>query len=263
VTRRSTTRPATASTAAPQTEDAAEELDEYVQRQAQQVAAESGDGRRRRWGLRKRWNAGNDGGGSGSSRPSNSPTASSSGAAAATCSATGRLSSRSRWSAGRRLPLILGGIAILPPIRRLTAEPLGSPLKREVMAGLYAVFALLGVALLVRLFKHVLENRYRPLATRSESRWLPPAARTRSPMLSLAVSPWLAAQTALSPPPARRRSSRSRQQESERLRRRRARARVGREPRNEGVERRRHVVRDHPLAGGVAVDVQRRVDPVR
>ena len=48
-------------------------------------------------------------------------------------------------------PLILGGIAILPPIRRLTAEPLGSPLKREVMAGLYAVFALLGVALLVLL----------------------------------------------------------------------------------------------------------------
>jgi hypothetical protein len=48
-------------------------------------------------------------------------------------------------------PLILGGIAILPPIRRLTAEPLGSPLKREVMAGIYAVFALIGIALFVLL----------------------------------------------------------------------------------------------------------------
>jgi hypothetical protein len=45
-------------------------------------------------------------------------------------------------------PLILAGIAILPPIRRLTADPLGSPLKREVMAGLYAIFAVIGAALL-------------------------------------------------------------------------------------------------------------------
>ena len=44
--------------------------------------------------------------------------------------------------------LVLGGIAILPPVRRLTAEPLGSPLKREVMAGLYAILALLGAVLL-------------------------------------------------------------------------------------------------------------------
>ncbi|VTT86555.1 hypothetical protein DM2_2593 [Halorubrum sp. DM2] len=48
-------------------------------------------------------------------------------------------------------PLILAGIVILPPVRRLTARPLGSSLKREVMAGLYAIFALIGVALLVLL----------------------------------------------------------------------------------------------------------------
>jgi len=84
---------------APQTEDAAEELDEYVQRQAQQVAAESGGRAAEAVGTSEtpgtpRVTAV----GPGSSRPSNSPTASSSGAAAAACSATGRLSSRSRWS---------------------------------------------------------------------------------------------------------------------------------------------------------------------
>ncbi|TKX65665.1 zinc ribbon domain-containing protein, partial [Halorubrum sp. GN11GM_10-3_MGM] len=56
-----------------------------------------------------------------------------------------------RVPAAESWPLILGGIAILPPIRRLTAEPLGSPLKREVMAGIYAVFALIGIALFVLL----------------------------------------------------------------------------------------------------------------
>ena len=126
---------------APQTEDAAEELDEYVQRQAQQMTADSGGG-----------GGGNDGGGSG-------------------FAPTEELTDREQlWRRGSYVlgygtvvvaltlvpqigafPLILGGIAILPPIRRLTAEPLGSPLKREVMAGLYAVFALLGVALLVLL----------------------------------------------------------------------------------------------------------------
>ncbi|WP_050033242.1 zinc ribbon domain-containing protein [Halorubrum halophilum] len=130
---------------APQTEDAAEELDEYVQRQAQQVAADSGA----------------EGGGSDGSD----------GDDGSRFIPTEELTDREQlWRRGcyvlgygtivvaltlvpqvGAFPLILGGIAILPPIRRLTAEPLGSPLKREVMAGLYAVFALLGVALLVLL----------------------------------------------------------------------------------------------------------------
>ena len=119
---------------APQTEDAAEELDEYVQRQAEQVAGGGGD------------SGGPDG-----------------------FTDMADLSDREQlWRRGcyvvgygtvvvaltlvpavGAFPLILAGIAILPPIRRLTAEPLGSPLKREVMVGLYAVFALLGIALLV------------------------------------------------------------------------------------------------------------------
>ncbi|RLM50949.1 zinc ribbon domain-containing protein [Halorubrum sp. Atlit-28R] len=122
---------------APQTEDAAEELDEYVQRQAEQVAGSSG------------------GGGDTSESDSFGDMAD--------------LSDREQlWRRGcyvvgygtvvvaltlvpaaGAFPLVLAGIAILPPIRRLTAEPLGSPLKREVMAGLYAIFALIGVALLV------------------------------------------------------------------------------------------------------------------
>jgi len=128
---------------APQTDDAAEELDEYVQRQAQQMNADSGGA-----------GGGNDGSGGESGFVP-----------------TDQLTDREQlWRRGcyvlgygtivvaltrvpqiGAFPLILGGIAILPPIRRLTAEPLGSPLKREVMAGLYAVFALLGVALLVLL----------------------------------------------------------------------------------------------------------------
>jgi len=136
---------------APQTEDAAEELDEYVQRQAQQVAAESGGAA-----------GGGDAGGAGGSDGSDGGSR---------FVPTEELTDREQlWRRGcyvagygtivvalTRVPqigaflLILGGIAILPPIRRLTAEPLGSPLKREVMAGLYAVFALLGVALLVLL----------------------------------------------------------------------------------------------------------------
>jgi len=124
---------------APQTEEAAEELDEYVQRQAQQVAADAGTG-----------GSGDDGGADDGLSP------------------TEALSDREQlWRRGcyvlgygtivaaitqipliGAFPLILAGIAILPPIRRLTAEPLGSPLKREAMAGIYAVFALIGVALL-------------------------------------------------------------------------------------------------------------------
>jgi len=125
---------------APQTEDAAAELDEYVQRQAEQVAGSGSS---------------DSGGSSGNDAfPS-----------------TEELSDREQlWRRGSYVlgygtivvaltrvpaaeswPLILGGIAILPPIRRLTAEPLGSPLKREVMAGIYAVFALIGIALFVLL----------------------------------------------------------------------------------------------------------------
>ncbi|KOX97767.1 zinc ribbon domain-containing protein [Halorubrum sp. ASP1] len=128
---------------APQTEDAAEELDEYVQRQAEQVAGGSGGGKP-------------EGGGS---------------AGSDAFPPMEELSDREQlWRRGSYVlgygtivvaltrvpaaeswPLILGGIAILPPIRRLTAEPLGSPLKREVMAGAYAVFALIGIALFVLL----------------------------------------------------------------------------------------------------------------
>ena len=132
---------------APQTEPAAEEFDEYVQRQAQQMASESGA-------------AGDGFGGSAGDGGGNSGFA-----PAAELTDRQQLWRRGCYVAGygtivvalTLVPrigaffLILGGIAILPPIRRLTAEPLGSPLKREVMAGLYAVFALLGVALLVLL----------------------------------------------------------------------------------------------------------------
>ncbi|TKX77894.1 zinc ribbon domain-containing protein [Halorubrum sp. SD626R] len=124
---------------APQTEAAAEELDEYVQRQAQQVAADAGTG---------------GSAGDGGSDDGLSPTEA--------------LSDREQlWRRGcyvlgygttvvaitqipriGAFPLVLAGVAILPPVRRLTAEPLGSPLKREAMAGIYAVFALIGAALL-------------------------------------------------------------------------------------------------------------------
>lgn len=130
---------------APQTEAAAEELDEYVQEQARKVAGGSGGG------------GGGFGDGGGESASGFAPTE--------------ELTDREQlWRRGCYVAgygtivvaltlvpqvgaflLILGGIAILPPVRRLTAEPLGSPLKREVMAGLYAIFAVLGAALLVLL----------------------------------------------------------------------------------------------------------------
>jgi hypothetical protein len=132
---------------APQTEAAAEELDEYVQRQAQQVATDPG--------------AAGGGGGSGASDDGGDSGV---GAFVPTEALTHReqLWRRGCYAAGygtivvalTLVPqagaflLILGGVAILPPVRRLTAEPLGSPLKREVTAGLYAVLALLGAVLL-------------------------------------------------------------------------------------------------------------------
>ncbi|QKY16781.1 zinc ribbon domain-containing protein [Halorubrum sp. CBA1229] len=129
---------------APQTEAAAEELDEYVQRQAQQVAADSGAA----------GGGGTDGGSGDGGVAGFVPTE--------------ELTDREQlWRRGCYVAgygtivvaltlvpqagaflLVLGGIAILPPVRRLTAEPLGSPLKREVMAGLYAILALLGAVLL-------------------------------------------------------------------------------------------------------------------
>ena len=120
---------------APQTEDAADELNKYVQRQAEQVTVESEDGDDSRSGFspteeltdrEQLWRRG--------------------------CYVLGYgtiVVALTRVPAPESWPLILGGIAILPPIRRLTAEPLGSPLKREVMAGIYAVFALIGIALFV------------------------------------------------------------------------------------------------------------------
>lgn len=133
---------------APQTEPAAEEFDEYVQRQARQVATESG--------------ATGDGVGDG---PARGDGGESGFAPAAELTDRQQLWRRGCYVAGygttvvalTLVPqigaflLILGGIAILPPVRRLTAEPLGRPLKREVMAGLYAIFVLLGAALLVLL----------------------------------------------------------------------------------------------------------------
>lgn len=122
---------------APQTEEAAEELDEYVQRQAEKVAGGGGGG-------------GSDTGGSDGFGDM------------ADLSDREQLWRRGCYVVGYgtvvvaltlvpavgAFSLILAGIAILPPIRRLTADPLGSPLKREVMAGLYAIFAVIGAALL-------------------------------------------------------------------------------------------------------------------
>lgn len=135
---------------APQTEPAAEEFDEYVQRQAQQVAAESGTAGD---GFGDDSVGGSDGDGVSRFVPTEDLTD------------REQLWRRGCYVAGygtivvalTLVPaigaflLILGGIAILPPIRRLTAEPLGSPLKQEVMVGLYAVLALFGAALLVLL----------------------------------------------------------------------------------------------------------------
>ncbi|MFC7185321.1 zinc ribbon domain-containing protein [Halorubrum yunnanense] len=121
---------------APQTEDAAEELDEYVQRQAEEVAG-----------------AGSTDGGNAESNafPSKEELTDRQQLWRRGCYVAGYgtvVVALTLVPAVGAFPLILAGIAILPPIRRLTAEPLGSPLKREVMAGLYAIFAVIGAALL-------------------------------------------------------------------------------------------------------------------
>ncbi|ELZ54653.1 MULTISPECIES: zinc ribbon domain-containing protein [Halorubrum] len=126
---------------APQTEDAAEELDEYVQRQAQQVAGGGGGGE----------GGGDSGGGDGFADMADLNDREQLWRRG--CYVVGYGTIVIALSIGKisSIPLILAGIAILPPIRRLTARPLGSSLKREVMAGLYAIFALIGVALYVLL----------------------------------------------------------------------------------------------------------------
>ncbi|OYR48257.1 zinc ribbon domain-containing protein [Halorubrum sp. Ea8] len=121
---------------APQTEDAAEELDEYVQRQAEQVAGSGGGG----------GDAGDSDGFADMADLSDREQLWRRG-----CYVVGYgtvVVALTLVPAVGAFPLILAGVAILPPIRRLTAEPLGSPLKREVMAGLYAIFAVIGAALL-------------------------------------------------------------------------------------------------------------------
>jgi len=117
----------------PQTEDAAEELDEYVQRQAEQVAG-SGGGRS----------------GAGDAFPSKEDLTDREQLwrRGSYVLGYGTIVVALTWvPAAESWLLIVAGLAILPPIRRLTAEPLGSPLKREVMAGIYAIFALIGIAL--------------------------------------------------------------------------------------------------------------------
>ncbi|OYR82364.1 zinc ribbon domain-containing protein [Halorubrum sp. E3] len=121
---------------APQTEAAAEEFDKRVQQQAQKVAAESG----------------NAGGGAGPEHTLTDQLSDREQLWRRTCYVFGYGTIVGAFTLVPQVAsffLILGGIAILPPIRRLTAKPLGSPLKREVMLGLYVVLVLLGVALFV------------------------------------------------------------------------------------------------------------------
>ncbi|ELZ38834.1 zinc ribbon domain-containing protein [Halorubrum tebenquichense] len=126
---------------APQTEDAAEELDEYVQRQAQQVAGGGGGGE----------GGGDSGGGDGFADMADLNDREQLWRRGCYAVGYGTIVVALSIGAISSIPLILAGIAILPPIRRLTARPLGSSLKREVMAGLYVIFALIGVALYVLL----------------------------------------------------------------------------------------------------------------
>ncbi|MFC5278041.1 zinc-ribbon domain-containing protein [Halorubrum rubrum] len=131
---------------APQNEAAAEELDQYVQRQAKQVAARSGGG-------------GTSEGGNGES--GDITAADIFGVAAEELTEREQLWRRGSYVVGYATIvialtqitnpgawfLLLGGIAILPPTRRLLGLPVGGTFKREAMAGLYAVFVILGVAL--------------------------------------------------------------------------------------------------------------------
>lgn len=133
---------------APQTEEAAGELDEYVRQQAEQVAAESG-------GVR------GDGGRSGGAGSGDVTTADVFGVAVEELTDREQLWRRGSYVVGYATVvvaltqitnpgawfLLLGGIAILPPTRRLLGLPVGGTFKREAMAGLYVVFVALGAAL--------------------------------------------------------------------------------------------------------------------
>jgi hypothetical protein len=126
---------------APQNEEAAEELDQYVQRQAKQVAARSG--------------------GDGSGGTGDVTAADIFGVAAEELTEREQLWRRGSYVLGYATIvialtqitnpgawfLLLGGIAILPPTRRLLGLPVGGTFKREAMAGLYAVFVILGAVL--------------------------------------------------------------------------------------------------------------------
>ena len=138
---------------APQTEAAAEELDELVQRQAKQVAADSGGG------------GDAFGGGSGSGNGGSGGADDLVGAAREELSDREALWRRGSYVVGyativvalTRITspgawfLLLGGVAILPPTRRLLGRPVGGTFKREAMAGLYAVFVAIGALLLLLL----------------------------------------------------------------------------------------------------------------
>ncbi|SFH40780.1 zinc-ribbon domain-containing protein [Halorubrum aquaticum] len=129
---------------APQNEEAAEELDQYVKRQAKQVVGGSGGG------------SGAGGGGSG-----DVTAADVFGVAAEELTEREQLWRRGSYVLGYATIvvaltqitnpgawlLLLGGIAILPPTRRLLGLPVGGTFKREAMAGLYVVFVVLGAAL--------------------------------------------------------------------------------------------------------------------
>ncbi len=132
---------------APQNEEAAEELDQYVKRQAKQMAAESGKGS---------GTGGAGGGGSG-----DVTAADVFGVAAEELTEREQLWRRGSYVLGYATIvialtqitnpgawfLLLGGIAILPPTRRLLGLPVGGTFKREAMAGLYAVLVILGAVL--------------------------------------------------------------------------------------------------------------------
>ncbi len=131
---------------APQTEEAAEELDKLVQRQAKQVAAESGG---------DEFAGGDTNTGADdlagtvreelSDREALWRRGSYVVGYATIVVALTRITSPGAWF------LLLGGVAILPPTRRLLGRPVGGTFKREAMAGLYAVFVAIGALLLLLL----------------------------------------------------------------------------------------------------------------
>ena len=131
---------------APQTEEAAEELDKLVQRQAKQVAAESGGDEFAGGDT----NAGTDDlAGTVREELSDREALWRRGSYvvgyATIVVALTRITSPGAWF------LLLGGVAILPPTRRLLGRPVGGTFKREAMAGLYAVFVAIGALLLLLL----------------------------------------------------------------------------------------------------------------